>query len=850
MNLYISGKGGPYKSILINNKDYIYINENDLSGYEKIFIEKYLENHHWKNKVIYSLQDIHDKEIHLSFYALDQNSLKVVKTLAAQNNKLFYNNKTIFEAQIECYVRFSTLMRDKVWFYNKVAALDPSLTIMESLKLKNYDDLINALPNIKSADFPVVIKCSAGKGGKGNIVCYNFEDLEKSIKIIESRTFSSKSEYSEDAKKSSFIVEQFYEDITSYNVTFNCITSDNQPDLNISEQIIEEVFYRGNKSITNLTEVEISKIKNFALKFRESIITNFEGWIGIDLIKTPFGIKAIEVNPRINSVSDVFKLSKNHFILRLVEFKPYDFSSPDIFQSLGNQLFDPSTGLGFLPYQINEGSRLMLLYFSQAPLNDKEYEFMLDSIGLKKVTQLKEESTRSLSLSYYLLHSESKFASETTVTNYIVISTEDDKYLVKGGIGTYLGNLIRGIQRVYPSIQILWITQSPNTENFVEKRSNTEIRYISTYQGELKLSAAAYSNLLENEVKNAVKKIKFQNKKYKILIESPEWEGLLSSYFQVENDRNILKITRIHTPLAVTLKLSGLQTNSDNELQLKKEYNQLKYSEVLSAPTQYIFNLTNNVVLKNNFSSINKCIIPNPIDVDNFVIVENRQQSIKFFREITKCPIDEKNFNIFIVGSVEKRKGVEIVFKMIPKILLRIPNAHFYFIGHCVKDKCDNLTANIKLSAQEIFNSFASQTIPHIHVVGYIEHSMLPKIMGAGDIFPICYLGDNFPGVVTEIGLAKRPLIVLLKGGIPEMIKNSEDEYLCITVKEGTYEEISEEFSDNILKFFNGEANKSDLPEALKRHLIENFSSKKIVQDLLTFYQHEIEKKQENVRFK
>ncbi|WP_341816705.1 hypothetical protein [Wolbachia endosymbiont (group A) of Agelastica alni] len=37
------------------------------------------------------------------------------------------------------------------------------------------------------------------------------------------------------------------------------------------------------------------------------------------------------------------------------------------------------------------------------------------------------------------------------ITHYIFVSTEDHKYLVKGGIGTYLGNLTENLQHTVPN---------------------------------------------------------------------------------------------------------------------------------------------------------------------------------------------------------------------------------------------------------------------------------------------------------------------------------------------------------------------------------------------------------------
>jgi len=43
----------------------------------------------------------------------------------------------------------------------------------------------------------------------------------------------------------------------------------------------------------------------------------------------------------------------------------------------------------------------------------------------------------------------------------IFVSSEDDKYIVAGGIGTYIGVLIKAIKRDNKDINIYWISKSP-----------------------------------------------------------------------------------------------------------------------------------------------------------------------------------------------------------------------------------------------------------------------------------------------------------------------------------------------------------------------------------------------------
>ena len=75
----------------------------------------------------------------------------------------------------------------------------------------------------------------------------------------------------------------------------------------------------------------------------------------------------------------------------------------------------------------------------------------------------------------------------------------------------------------------------------------------------------------------------------------------------------------------------------------------------------------------------------------------------------------------------------------------------------------------------------------------------MPFIMQAGNVFPICYLGDNFPGVVAEIILSQRPMVVYMKGGVPEIIL--EDSDLILKIENNLIHELIK----NIYFIFNNE---------------------------------------------
>lgn len=50
----------------------------------------------------------------------------------------------------------------------------------------------------------------------------------------------------------------------------------------------------------------------------------------------------------------------------------------------------------------------------------------------------------------------------------IFVSSEDDKYIVSGGIVTYIGVFTKFIRKLFPSIKVFWISKSHTGKRFIE----------------------------------------------------------------------------------------------------------------------------------------------------------------------------------------------------------------------------------------------------------------------------------------------------------------------------------------------------------------------------------------------
>ncbi|MDP3900206.1 MAG: hypothetical protein Q8Q23_03950, partial [bacterium] len=262
---------------------------------------------------------------------------------------------------------------------------------------------------------------------------------------------------------------------------------------------------------------------------------------------------------------------------------------------------------------------------------------------------------------------------------FIFLSSEDDKHLVSGGIGTYLGLMTKYCKKLWPNAEVFWLTKSHTKKDFFEEIDGVK-RYYFSDQVFFK-NKPFYTNIIhhkfedmvvyENFISKLSNKVSDILREYSgknIYIESGEWEGHGKDIFNIINSPNILKNVRLHTPLASCIKQNGLIVSSSTALQLVNEFQTIINADCISACTDFVKStLVKDVLGKKLANTLNSKIIvrPNPIDKKNFSHSNiTRNQAIDFLNSIVgRSFFDETTFNILLIGSVEYRKGTHLMIK-------------------------------------------------------------------------------------------------------------------------------------------------------------------------------------------
>lgn len=442
---------------------------------------------------------------------------------------------------------------------------------------------------------------------------------------------------------------------------------------------------------------------------------------------------------------------------------------------------------------------------------------------------------------------------------FICVSSEDEKYNVKGGIGTYLGILTKEAKRLCPQMKVYWVSKSHNAFDFSEKDiygikrhylSDTNPYQNRPFNNRLNFNRQESKSVLDqqiflNKANAKLSKILSKLNGKKVAIECGEWEGIAHQLFRTLYDKNIVKATRIHTPLAVTMVSNDLPVSASNQLQLMHEFETLYNADCISSCTKYMKDQVIQHVLGSDCekSPLIK-VIPNPVDANNYKSgVCTRQNSIDKVNTILKNEfINEDTFNIYVIGSVEIRKGAELVIDAVATVAKKLPNARFCFLGHHGGNDSKNLTANTKLSPDVLLEKIPKEYRHQVAFAGYVDHSELPSIIESGDAFPIMYLGDNFPGTVAEIALMEKPILALARGGVNEMLQNENGEFVAYNLG-SSLQAAPSALSAGLVYLYKNAQERKAIGKNLNALVRSKYVPEKIAKDILQFYSDTLSKK-------
>lgn len=433
---------------------------------------------------------------------------------------------------------------------------------------------------------------------------------------------------------------------------------------------------------------------------------------------------------------------------------------------------------------------------------------------------------------------------------FIFLSSEDDRHRVCGGIGTYIGLLTKTLKQLYSGAHVYWVTRSPREKDFFEEDEEGVKRYYvspfpSSHSGFvndfpfIRDNASAQLVGLHHKMEERVIQILNEHPEEKILIESGEWEGHGSALFRCLQNPRIFKVARVHTPLATCMTQNQLPHTSANAVQMLLEFETLMHSDVISSSTEFMKDrLVKDVFHEQVPESIPIVVIPNPVDVRQFSHqTSSKQEALAYLETLFPGKFNKEDFHIFLLGSVEKRKGVQFAIKAVEAVVSKIPQAHFCFFGHHADKKGSSLTANQKFDPEDLYAQIPPEMKRHVSFFGYLPHEELPNILAAADLFPILSLGDNFPGTVAEIALSKGTILALERGGVREMLTNENGDFVAYSLG-SDLEKASARLVEGIETLYNDLERRVVIGRDLADLIQRKYEPQRVVVKMMEQYRH------------
>ncbi len=233
------------------------------------------------------------------------------------------------------------------------------------------------------------------------------------------------------------------------------------------------------------------------------------------------------------------------------------------------------------------------------------------------------------------------------------------------------------------------------------------------------------------------------------LLEFANWESeglifttLLNSFYKIPI------VIRLHTPSVIINKFVGHNKYFSEKL---KEFCEKIF---VSQKANYLTSSTHyNISECKKVYNLGKKVAVIPLGINPKRVLTHKQISLS------------RKLSVLYVGRLEERKGIDILIKAIPTILIKNENITFHIVGQ------EN---NNHKWITDLRNSIPYKFLNNVNFLGYIsDPNTLEKIYQNSDICVVPSRYESF-GLVVLDGLNYQKAVIASKvGGIPEIINNN-----------------------------------------------------------------------------
>lgn len=253
------------------------------------------------------------------------------------------------------------------------------------------------------------------------------------------------------------------------------------------------------------------------------------------------------------------------------------------------------------------------------------------------------------------------------------------------------------------------------------------------------LERIEYSYTVSKKIREVVKKFGID------VVESCEARAEGFWYFLFH--RRPFLVIKLHTPESIVYKLDNVRKNMDFKLVEYLENWWIERADKVIGLTDEVIRLTKAYfnIKKDHFPKV-----PNPIDINYFKPAQDSG--------------GRSGNTILYVGRFEFRKGVHVLAKAMPKIIERVPDARFVFIGS------DCGMRSYVLAKVKEYN--CEKNVLLIDEIS--RDALIPHYQDAA-VCVIPSLWENHPYVCLESMSCGKAVVASRIGGLAEIVKDGEN---------------------------------------------------------------------------
>lgn len=268
----------------------------------------------------------------------------------------------------------------------------------------------------------------------------------------------------------------------------------------------------------------------------------------------------------------------------------------------------------------------------------------------------------------------------------------------------------------------------------------------------------------------------------------------------------------IHTQHSCVYKYGTL-----NYFQKKLFYFLEKISARFTDKIIYISQSLREEFIKSNISTKdNSVTIYSGIDIKNFKI------TVDVARKKQQLGLETGDFLVGIISRLEAGKGNEFVIESIPRIIKKVHNIKFIFVGEgCLRPNLESLAVSLGVKDK-------------IKFLGLRED--VPELLHIFDIVCLASLYEGMGRVLLEAQAAGTPVVATKIGGIVDIVKDGKTGIL-VPARD------TDALADAIIKLAQDKNLRAKMSEEAQRFVDWRFSSEKMVEDIINLYEELILKK-------